>query len=54
MTGGIASAPVLKPAAQAFADSTANPPFIFRLPPAEGRKALDDLQSGDIPKRGGC
>lgn len=42
--------PVLEPAAAAFAEATANPPFLFELPPAEGRKAVDDLQSGDIAK----
>jgi acetyl esterase len=39
---------VLEPAAQALIEATAKPPFLFELPPAEGRKALDDLQSGDI------
>ncbi|MFD4624857.1 alpha/beta hydrolase [Streptomyces sp. NPDC058475] len=42
--------PVLEPAAAAFAEATANPPYLFDLPPAEGRKALDELQSGDIEK----
>ena len=40
--------PVLEPAAQSFVEATANHPFIFELPPAEGRKLLDDLQSGKI------
>ncbi|WP_329223398.1 alpha/beta hydrolase [Streptomyces sp. NBC_01485] len=40
--------PVLEPAAQAFAEATANPPFLFDLPPAEGRKAVDEVQSGEI------
>ncbi|MBB6551794.1 alpha/beta hydrolase [Nonomuraea rubra] len=40
--------PVLEPAAQAFADATANPPFLFQLPPAEGRKAVDAAQSPEI------
>ncbi|MEU1216076.1 alpha/beta hydrolase [Streptomyces sp. NPDC005791] len=40
--------PVLEPAAAAFAEATANPPYLFDLPPAEGRKAVDDVQSGDI------
>ncbi|MEV5518742.1 esterase, partial [Streptomyces flaveolus] len=31
--------PVLEPAAAAFAEATANPPYLFDLPPAEGRKA---------------
>lgn len=38
--------PVLEPAAAAFAEATANPPYLFDLPPAEGRKAVDDVQSG--------
>lgn len=43
-------APVLETAAQAFVEATANHPFIFELPPAEGRKALNGLQSGKIAK----
>jgi acetyl esterase/lipase len=43
-----AGAPVLEPAAQSFVEATAKHPFIFELPPAEGRKALDGLQSGEI------
>jgi acetyl esterase len=42
--------PVLEPAAQAFADATAAPPFLFDLPPAEGRKAVDEVQSAEIPE----
>ncbi|WP_405608970.1 alpha/beta hydrolase [Streptomyces sp. NBC_00076] len=42
--------PVLEPAAAAFAAATANPPYLFDLPPAEGRKAVDEVQSGDIEK----
>ncbi|MFD8542180.1 alpha/beta hydrolase [Streptomyces rubrogriseus] len=42
--------PVLEPAAAAFAEATANPPYLFDLPPAEGRKTVDDVQSGDIAK----
>ncbi|PWI45946.1 alpha/beta hydrolase [Streptomyces sp. ICBB 8177] len=38
--------PVLEPAARAFAEATAKPPFLFDLPPAEGRAAVDDVQSG--------
>lgn len=44
------STPTLEPAAQAFADATAKPPFLFDLPPAEGRKAVNDVQSGPISK----
>ncbi|MFI1397502.1 alpha/beta hydrolase [Streptomyces sp. NPDC020681] len=42
--------PVLEPAAAAFAEATAKPPFLFDLPPAEGRKAVDEVQSGEIAK----
>lgn len=42
--------PVLEPAAQAFVEATANPPFLYQLPPAEGRKIVDEVQSGDIAK----
>jgi acetyl esterase len=44
------TAPVLEPAAQAFVEATANPPYLFDLPPAEGRKAVDEVQSGEIAK----
>ena len=39
--------PVLEPAAQAFAEATAGPPFTFELPPDVSRKGLEDLQSGN-------
>ncbi|MEU7854557.1 alpha/beta hydrolase [Nonomuraea sp. NPDC049141] len=42
--------PVLEPAAAAFAKATANPPYLFDLPPSEGRKAVDEVQSGEIDK----
>jgi acetyl esterase len=42
--------PVLEPAAQAFSEATAERPFLFELPPEKGRAAVDDVQSGDIPK----
>ncbi|MFJ3975269.1 alpha/beta hydrolase [Streptomyces sp. NPDC090021] len=43
--------PVLEPAAAEFAQATAKPPFLFQIPPAEGRKAVDEVQSGpaDLP-----
>jgi acetyl esterase/lipase len=41
---------VLEPAAQAFADATAKPPFLFQLDPADGRKAVDEVQTTDYPK----
>jgi acetyl esterase/lipase len=40
----------LEPAAQAFAESTSNPPFLYELPPEEGRKAVDEVQSSEIFK----
>jgi acetyl esterase/lipase len=42
--------PVLEPAAQAFADATARPPYTFELPPEVSRKGLEDLQSSDALK----
>ncbi|MBO1331421.1 alpha/beta hydrolase [Streptomyces sp. VRA16 Mangrove soil] len=42
--------PVLEAAAAAFAEATANPPYLFELPPAEGRKTVDEVQSGEIAK----
>ncbi|WP_410601839.1 alpha/beta hydrolase [Amycolatopsis sp. lyj-90] len=39
---------VLEPAAQAFVEATATPPFLFQLPPAEGRKAVDEVQGGEV------
>ncbi|MFI6317504.1 alpha/beta hydrolase [Nonomuraea sp. NPDC050556] len=44
----IVSKPVLEPAAQAFAEATAQPPYLFQIEPSEGRKAVDDVQSGPI------
>lgn len=41
---------VLEAAARAFADATADPPYLFDLGPVEGRKVVDDVQSGDIAK----
>lgn len=40
--------PVLEPEAIQFAAATDVPPFLFQLPPAEGRKVVDDVQSGDV------
>ncbi|MFD7838731.1 alpha/beta hydrolase [Streptomyces sp. NPDC059761] len=42
--------PALEPAATALAEATAKPPFLFQLPPAEGRKAVDEIQAGEIAK----
>ncbi len=41
--------PVLEPAAQAFVEATANPPYLADLGPVEGRKVVDSVQDGDIP-----
>jgi acetyl esterase/lipase len=43
--------PVLEPAAQAFAEATANPPYLFDLGPLRGRKTVDEVQSpeADVP-----
>ncbi|WP_066363029.1 alpha/beta hydrolase [Herbidospora mongoliensis] len=35
---------VLEPAAKALADATAQPPFLYGMPPAEARAAIRDLQ----------
>ncbi|MEV5544438.1 esterase, partial [Saccharopolyspora shandongensis] len=42
--------PVLETAAAAFVEATANPPYLFDLPPAEGRKAVDEVQAGEVEK----
>ena len=42
--------PVLEPAAAEFAAATAEPPFLFEIAPEEGRKAVDEVQSGEIDK----
>src|SRR3954447_6201715 len=41
---------VLEPAAQEFAAATADPPYLFDLGPVEGRKTVDEVQSGAIDK----
>ncbi|MFE2751003.1 alpha/beta hydrolase [Actinosynnema sp. NPDC059335] len=41
---------VLEPAAAAFAAATATPPYLFDLGPVEGRKAVDEVQSGEVAK----
>ncbi|MFI6291287.1 alpha/beta hydrolase [Nonomuraea sp. NPDC050790] len=42
------SEPVLEPAAQAFAEATAAPPYLYQLPVEDGRKAVDEAQSPEI------
>ncbi|WP_324189360.1 alpha/beta hydrolase [Nocardia otitidiscaviarum] len=46
------SKPVLEPAAQAFVEATANPPYLFDLGPIEGRKTVDEVQSPQVPVPG--
>jgi acetyl esterase/lipase len=41
---------ILEPAAQAFADATATPPFLYELGPAGARKVLDDIQAAPVDK----
>ncbi|MDX2389412.1 MULTISPECIES: alpha/beta hydrolase [unclassified Streptomyces] len=50
MTDHTPVTPVLEPAAADFAKATGKPPFLFQIPPAEGRKAVNDVQSGGIAK----
>lgn len=40
----------LEPEAQAIADATATPPFLYELGPEGARKVLDDLQSAPVDK----
>jgi len=40
----------LEPAAQQFVDATSEPPFLYQLPPADGRAAVDGVQDDPIFK----
>lgn len=40
----------LQPEAQAFVEATSEPPFLYQLPPEEGRKAVDEVQDEEIFK----
>ncbi|MFE6924518.1 alpha/beta hydrolase [Nocardia sp. NPDC057663] len=42
--------PVLEPEAAEFAEATDAPPFLFQMPPAEGRKVVDEVQASDEGK----
>ncbi len=42
--------PVLEPAAAELAAATAGPPFLYEMPVNDGRKAVDELQSGAVAK----
>ena len=44
------TAVVLEPAAQEFADATADPPYLFDLGPEKGRETVDEVQSGVVVK----
>jgi len=44
------TAPVLEPLAQAFVEATGQQPYLFDLEPFEGRKVVDEVQSGEIAK----
>ncbi|MBW8804181.1 MAG: alpha/beta hydrolase [Catenulisporales bacterium] len=50
MPENVFAVPVLEPEAQAFAEATANPPYLSDLGPVDGRKAVDEVQSGEIAK----
>jgi acetyl esterase/lipase len=41
---------VLEPAAQEFADATASPPYLYDLGPVEGRRTVDQVQSGHVER----
>lgn len=40
-----------EPEAREFAAATAKPPFLYELGPEKARKALDDVQAGDVRVR---
>ena len=44
------AAVVLEPAAQDFAEATANPPYLFDLGPQKGRETVDEVQSRAIDR----
>ncbi|GAA0937810.1 alpha/beta hydrolase [Nonomuraea longicatena] len=44
------TAPVLEPAAAAFAEATAHPPYLFQIPVEEARAAVDEVQASEIAK----
>jgi acetyl esterase/lipase len=41
---------ILEPEAQAIADATANPPYLYELGPEGARKVLDDIQAAPVEK----
>jgi acetyl esterase len=40
----------LEPQAKAVADANANPPYLFELGPDQGRRTVDEVQSGPVKK----
>lgn len=40
----------LEPPALEFCEATSKPPFLYQIPPEEGRKAVDDVQNSEIFK----
>jgi len=52
IASSVAAAPVLDPAAQAFADAAAKAPPLYSLPFADARKVLDTVQAQPIPVPG--
>jgi acetyl esterase len=45
-----AKRPPLEVEAEAFADATANPPYLYDLGPAQGREVVNQTQAGEIAK----
>lgn len=48
--GAAATRPPLDAEAQAFADATANPPFLYDLGPEKGREVVNETQAGEVAK----
>lgn len=46
----VTTTPPLEAEAQAFADATANPPFLYDLGPEKGREVVNQTQAGEIAK----
>nr|WP_221380726.1 alpha/beta hydrolase [Actinoplanes polyasparticus] len=46
----ISSDVVLEPAARAFADATAEGPYLFEVGPQKGRELVDEVQSGEVDR----
>jgi acetyl esterase/lipase len=50
MAEGMTTQVTLEPAAQQFAEATADPPYLADLGPQRGRQTVDQVQSGQIAK----